>query len=718
MPRPGGARVQEKSKDFKGSMLRLFKNLKQWKYIMGISLVLAMISAILALVAPNKLSSFTDTITSGLTPNTEKLQEIGEKISVNLANADLANLSSILANANLSKEEQIEAMQIINALTQETEKEKALNLFLQLPDKVLEYLIDDIQVDGKTITAKDQVAVIKLAKEMGNESGTEKALQLIDTLPKSVYNLIKPSINMDKIKELAIFMATLYLISSLFNYIQSYALTTVSNRFANSLRDKISKKINKLPLKYFDNHETGDVLSRVTNDVDTVAQNLNNSLATLVSSITLFIGSLLMMFITNWIMAITAILSSIVGFGLMFVILNKSQKYFNARQVELGNMNGYIEEMYSGHNVVKAYNGTEKSIAEFQELNNKLYTANRKSQFLSGLMHPIMGFIGNFGYVMVCIVGALLTMNGSISFGVIIAFMIYVRLFTNPLSQIAQAMSSLQSTAAASERVFEFLDEKEMSDQKNITRNLKRSKVKGEIEFKNVKFGYDQGRTIIKDFSVKVKPGQKIAIVGPTGAGKTTMVNLLMKFYEINNGQILIDKIPTSDLTRENIHDLFIMVLQDTWLFEGTIRDNIKFNKDHVSDREIWEALRVVGVDHFVKTLPGGLDYVIGDNDTISQGQKQLLTIARGMIEDAPFLILDEATSNVDTRTEELVQKAMDKLTEGRTSFIIAHRLSTIKNADLILVMKDGNIIEQGNHDELMSKGGFYKDLYNSQFEL
>ena len=718
MPRPGGARVQEKSKDFKGSMLRLFKNLKQWKYIMGISLVLAMISAILALVAPNKLSSFTDTITSGLTPNTEKLQEIGEKISVNLANADLANLPSILANANLSKEEQIDAMQIINALTQETEKEKALNLFLQLPDKVLENLIDDIQVDGKTITAKDQVAVIKLAKEMGNESGTEKALQLIDKLPKSVYNLIKPSINMDKIKELAIFMATLYLISSLFNYIQSYALTTVSNRFANSLRDKISKKINKLPLKYFDNHETGDVLSRVTNDVDTVAQNLNNSLATLVSSITLFIGSLLMMFITNWIMAITAILSSIVGFGLMFAILNKSQKYFNARQVELGNMNGYIEEMYSGHNVVKAYNGTEKSIAEFQELNNKLYTANRKSQFLSGLMHPIMGFIGNFGYVMVCIVGALLTMNGSISFGVIIAFMIYVRLFTNPLSQIAQAMSSLQSTAAASERVFEFLDEKEMSDQKNITRNLKRSKVKGEIEFKNVKFGYDQGRTIIKDFSVKVKPGQKIAIVGPTGAGKTTMVNLLMKFYEINNGQILIDKIPTSDLTRENIHDLFIMVLQDTWLFEGTIRDNIKFNKDHVSDREIWEALRVVGVDHFVKTLPGGLDYVIGDNDTISQGQKQLLTIARGMIEDAPFLILDEATSNVDTRTEELVQKAMDKLTEGRTSFIIAHRLSTIKNADLILVMKDGNIIEQGNHEELMSKGGFYKDLYNSQFEL
>ncbi|MBQ8659925.1 MAG: ABC transporter ATP-binding protein [Bacilli bacterium] len=596
-------------------------------------------------------------------------------------------------------------------------KQAVSAMILELPDKVLEYIISDIEIDGVTISSKDQIAVLRLSLKLGDEINTENALKMIDELPVSVYNLVKPSIDMDEIKSLAIFMGVLYVVSALFNFIQSFSLTTVSNRFANVLRNKISKKINKLPLKYFDTHENGDVLSRVTNDVDMVAQNLNNSLATLVGSITLFLGSIFMMFITNSIMALTAILSSVVGFVLMFAILGKSQKYFNQRQEELGNMNGYIEEMYSGHNVVKAYNGTKEAFVEFNKLNTKLYDANRKSQFLSGTMHPIMGFVGNFGYVMVCIVGAILTMNNVISFGVIVAFMIYVRMFTNPLSQIAQAMGSLQSTAAASERVFEFLDEKEMSDQSHIGKHLNRSNVKGEIEFKNVKFGYDPGKTIIKDFSVKVKPGQKVAIVGPTGAGKTTMVNLLMKFYEINNGDIIIDGVSIHDLTRENIHDLFIMVLQDTWLFEGTIGDNIRFNKDDVSDREIWEALKTVGVHHFVKTLPGGLDYVLGDNDTVSQGQKQLLTIARGMIEDAPFLILDEATSNVDTRTEELVQKAMDKLTEGRTSFIIAHRLSTIKNADLILVMKDGNIIEQGNHDDLMKQGGFYEQLYNSQFE-
>lgn len=719
MPRHGGPRVQEKSKDFKGSMLRLIKNLNPWKYIMIISLVLAMISAIFSLIAPDKLSSLTDTITDGLVPNTEKLQEIGTSIEKNLSSSDINKKMPLLfTEANLTEEELKEVNKVLTQMKSATSQKETMQLMISLPDKALSYLITDIKVDNTTITASDQVAVLRLAKEMGDETGTEKALELIDKLPKSIYELIKPQIDMSAIKNIAIFMAVLYIISALFNYIESYSLTTVSNRFANVLRNKISTKINKLPLKYFDTHETGDILSRVTNDVDTVAQNLNNSLATLVTSITLFIGSIIMMFVTNWIMAITAILSSIIGFILMFTILGKSQKYFSERQIELGNMNGYIEEMYSGHNVVKAYNGTDEAFLEFKKLNDKLYIANRKSQFLSGMMHPIMNFVGNFGYVMVCIVGALLTMNNIISFGVIVAFMIYIRLFTNPLSQIAQAMSSLQSTAAASERVFEFLDEKEMSEQKDVKKHLNRSKVKGEIEFKNVKFGYDPGRTIIKDFSVKVKPGQKIAIVGPTGAGKTTMVNLLMKFYEINNGQILIDGIPTSELTRENIHDLFIMVLQDTWLFEGTIGENIKFNKEDVSDREVWEALRVVGVEHFVKTLPGALDYVISDNDTISQGQKQLLTIARGMVEDAPFLILDEATSNVDTRTEELVQKAMDKLTEGRTSFIIAHRLSTIKNADLILVMKDGNIIEQGTHTELMSQNGFYKDLYNSQFEL
>lgn len=719
MPRPGQERIMEKSKDFKGSMIRLIKNLNPWKYVMIIAITLAMFSSALALFAPNKLSEFADLISDGLVPKTEKLKEIGEEIGKNFAQIDFnKKIVELNTNVDLTKNEQQEINTVIKKLATVKDKSEAGKLMLELPDKVLIYLISDIEIDGSLITASDQVKVLRLVASIGDEVKTENALKLIDELPDSVYNLVKPEIDMDAVKKLAMFMAILYVTSALFSFIEGLSTTTVSNRFANSLRNRISKKINKLPLKYFDTHEAGDVLSRVTNDVDMIAQNLNNSLATIVAGGTLFIGSVIMMFITNWIMAITAIVSSLIGFALMFTILGKSQKYFNQKQVELGNMNGYIEEMYSGHNVVKAYNGIEEAINRFGELNQKLYTANRKSQFLSGMMHPIMGFVGNFGYVMVCIVGALLTMNNVITFGVIVAFMIYVRLFINPLTQIAQAMTSLQATAAASERVFEFLDEVEMSDQKDIKKKLNKSQVKGEIEFKNVKFGYDPGRTIIKDFSVSVKPGQKIAIVGPTGAGKTTMVNLLMKFYEINNGEILIDGVSTKDLTRENIHELFIMVLQDTWLFEGTIGDNIRFSKEDVSEREVWEALRTVGVDHFVKTLPGGLDYVLGDNDTVSQGQKQLLTIARGMIEDAPFLILDEATSNVDTRTEELVQKAMDKLTEGRTSFIIAHRLSTIKNADLILVMNEGNIIEQGTHDELLAKKGFYAGLYNSQFEL
>ena len=373
--------------------------------------------------------------------------------------------------------------------------------------------------------------------------------------------------------------------------------------------------------------------------------------------------------------------------------------------------------MYSGHNVLKAYNGEEEANEKFNKLNSKLYNYNRKSQFLSGIMHPIMGFVGNLGYVAVCIVGAILVSKDIITFGVIVAFMIYVRMFTNPLSQIAQAMSQLQSTTAASERVFEFLDEKEMTNESNLKGILNPKDVKGKIEFKHVKFGYDADKTIIHDFSAKVKPGEKIAIVGPTGAGKTTMVNLLMKFYEINSGDILIDNVSIKDLTRENIHDLFVMVLQDTWLFEGTVKENLKFNNKNVSDEEIDTCIKTIGVDHIIKTLPGGIDSMVGDNDSVSQGEKQLLTIARGMIKDAPFLILDEATSNVDTRTEELVASAMDKLTKGKTSFIIAHRLSTIKNADLILVMKDGNIVEQGNHNELLKKNGFYAELYNSQFD-
>ena len=444
---------------------------------------------------------------------------------------------------------------------------------------------------------------------------------------------------------------------------------------------------------------------------------MSNDITSLATNGTLFLGSIIMMFVTNWIMALTAIASSVIGFAISFVLLKKSQKYFVRRQKELGDLNGHIEEIYSGHNVVKAYNGEQSAMKEFDRINNNLYDCNRKSQFLSGIMQPIMHFIGNFGYVAVCVVGALLVMNGKTTFGVIVAFMIYVRLFTNPLSRIAQAMTTLQSIVAAAERVFEFMDEEELTDESHIKEILNKDIVKGNVEFKNVKFGYDVNKTIIKNFNAQVKSGQKIAIVGPTGAGKTTMVNLLMKFYEINDGDILIDGKSIKKLKRENIHDLFVMVLQDTWLFDGTIEENIKFNRKNVSDKKIWEVCKIVGIDHFIKTLPKGLKSSVGDNNTISSGQKQLLTIARGMIEDAPFLILDEATSNVDTRTEELVQKAMDKLTVGKTSFIIAHRLSTIKNADLILVMDEGNIVEQGKHEELLKKNGFYAKLYNSQFQ-
>ena len=531
--------------------------------------------------------------------------------------------------------------------------------------------------------------------------------------------MIMPEMNMDAIKSIAISLVILYLCSAICTFIQSICMTEVANNFARSLRTRISVKINKLPLSYFDRHQSGDTLSRVTNDVDTIAQTMNQSLGSLVSNITLFLGSIIMMFYTNWIMALTAILSSLLGFMGMFAVLAKSQKYFVAKQEELGNLNGHIEEIYSGLNVVKAYNGKKESDKKFDEYNQKVCEANRKSQFLSGIMQPIMNFIGNFGYVAVCIVGALLTMNNVISFGVIIAFITYVRLFTNPLSQIAQSMTSLQSTAAASERVFEFLDEKEMADQSKINKTLDKNNVKGKIEFDNVVFQYDNNdKPTIKNFTATAEPGQKIAIVGPTGAGKTTMVNLLMKFYDINSGDIRIDGVSTKELSRENIHSLFTMVLQDTWLFEGTVKENIIYNQENVSDERVKEVCKEVGLDHFIRTLPKGYDSYLSENDSVSAGQRQLLTIARGMIQDSPFLILDEATSNVDTRTEELVQVAMDKLTEGRTSFIIAHRLSTIKNADLILVMKDGNIVEQGNHEQLMEKNGAYAELYNSQFEL
>ena len=525
------------------------------------------------------------------------------------------------------------------------------------------------------------------------------------------------TINMEVIKDITLFLAVMYVLGAIFHYVEAYLMAIMTNKLSKNLRNKISVKINKIPLKYFDSTSYGDILSRVTNDVDTISRTLSESVSDLVSSIVLFIGVVLVMFITNPVMAITGILASLIGFSLLAFILAKSQKYYEIQQKELGNLNGHIEEAYSGHNVVKVYNNVENSKDEFEKINEKMFNSSIKSHFLSGLMPPIMGFIGNFGYVAICIVGSILVINGKINVATIVSFMMYTRLFTSPLSTIAQGFIELQSAAAASERVSEFLSESELEDESSKTLVLDRNKVEGNIEFNHVVFGYDDDKNIIKDFNVSVEKGEKVAIVGPTCAGKTTMVNLLMRFYEIKNGSITIDGVNTKDITRENVHDLFCMVLQDTWVFEGTIKENIIYNRKNITDNEVEDACRVVGLDHFIKTLPLGYDTVLGDIESLSAGQKQLLTIARGMLSDAPFLILDEATSSVDTRTEELVQKAMDALTKGRTSFIIAHRLSTIKNADLILVMKDGNIIEQGSHHELMEKNGFYTELYNSQFQ-
>lgn len=778
---PGmGPAPAEKAKDFKSAVKRLFKELKDFRPLIAFALILAALSSILSIIAPNKLSDLTDKISEGLVINTKNFEEITEKVTENLGEEQLKTTIPAILAINLNEETTKEVM--TSSTIEEAEKQKFQNMLASLqtedgqkemmntlselsdetlkiilptsnyqdktintedkiqllrtiqifsnqdntkdtniiiPESLQNILFTEFTIDGEIISPKDQANYLSVLGTLNKKDATTKELYgKLDQLPANIKKVIEPTMNMDGIKKIALFLTIIYLCSALFNYIESISMTNVANKFARKLRSNISNKINKLPLKYFDRHQAGDILSRVTNDVDTIAQSMNQSLSTLVSAITLFVGTVIMMFVTNWIMAITAIVSSLLGFIFMFAILGKSQKYFVARQVELGNLNSHIEEVYSGLNVVKAYNGKKESDQKFDELNKKVYECNRKSQFLSGLMHPMMNFIGNFGYVAVCIVGALLTMNDLTTFGVIVAFIMYVRLFTSPLSQIAQAMTSLQSTAAASERVFEFMDEEEMSNQKQIKKVLDKKKVKGKIEFENVVFKYDGNDTpTIKNFSAIAKPGQKVAIVGPTGAGKTTMVNLLMKFYEINSGDIKIDGVSTKELTRENIHELFTMVLQDTWLFNGTIKENIIYNRKNVTDKQVEEVCKTVGVSHFINTLSEGYDSIINDNDSVSAGQRQLITIARGMIEDAPFLILDEATSNVDTRTEELVQKAMDKLTEGRTSFIIAHRLSTIKNADLILVMKDGNIIETGTHNQLLKKNGFYAELYNSQFQ-
>ena len=525
---------------------------------------------------------------------------------------------------------------------------------------------------------------------------------------------LETSVDVAAVAAIGGFLAVIYVIGLLSNYLQAFLFTTAIQRFSERLRTAIAEKINRLPLRYFDGHSQGDTLSRVTNDVDTAAQSLNQSLGTVLSSTLLVVAVLVTMFGMNWILALVTVVSTLIGFVFVSVFMGKSQGFFKSQQQDLAAVNGYVEEMYSGHNVVTSYNAIESTKEEFAKLNHRLYDSIWKSQFISGIMMPIMMFIGNFSYALVIIVGAALALNGQISIGIIVAFMAYVRIFSQPLSQIAQGITSLQQASVAMGRVFEFLAEEEMEDESHKARQL--SNMKGQVVFDRVSFGYTPERTIIHDFSATAHAGQKVAIVGPTGAGKTTIVNLLMKFYEIDKGSIRIDGVDTKDMKRSEVHDAFSMVLQDTWLFEGTIRDNLIYNQKGISDERVIEASKAVGIHHFIMTLPDGYDTVLDDTVTLSVGQKQLLTIARALLKDAPLLILDEATSSVDTRTEELIQKAMDRLMEGRTSFVIAHRLSTIRNADLILVMKDGNIIEQGNHDELMAQAGFYADLYNSQF--
>ena len=523
------------------------------------------------------------------------------------------------------------------------------------------------------------------------------------------------SIDLPKVAGIAALLAVLYGLGYAFNCVQGLIMATISQRVTQNMRRDISVKIDRLPLSYFDAASAGDVLSRVTNDVDTVGQSMNQSFSTIVSSLALLLGSMLMMFLTNWLMALTGILAALLGFAVMMLVIARSQKYYARQQRELGVINGHAEETISGHSVVKAYNGERGEKAAFRAENDRLYLSAWKSQFLSGLMMPLMIFVGNLAYAVVCVVGAVLAVKGSITFGTIVAFMLYIRLFTQPLQNISQAAGSVQSMAAACERVFEFLAEPEMAGEGGKTKEIQN--VRGDISFSHVRFGYGPERVIIRDFSHEVKAGQKIAIVGPTGAGKTTMVNLLMRFYELDGGKISIDGTNIAEVRRENVRAQFGMVLQDTWLFEGTLRENLVYNRQGVPDEKLRRVCAAAGLSDLVRQLPNGLDTMLGDNASLSAGQKQLITIARAMIEDAPLLILDEATSSVDTRTELTVQQAMDKLTEGRTSFVIAHRLSTVRNADCILVMRDGDIVESGTHDELLQRGGFYADLYSSQFE-
>lgn len=716
-----------KPKDLIGTWKKLLGYCRKYLAVFTIAILCAAAGTVLTLIGPDKLSEMTDTITAGITPDTEALTELTETVSTNLSDnlqevstAIATNMSSSTPNTitvngvELSLADQNAALEVLSGLSSPDAADMQAAL-TALPDAVTAALYTDVTIDGTTISGNDQRAAMETMAGIDPEN-SEDALEAMDALPDSVYGLIKPSIDMDKVKTIGFILITFYALSYLFSAIQGWITAGVTQRVAQSLRGDISRKINRLPMAFYNRTSTGDILSRVTNDIDLISQSLNQSIGNLITSVILFLGSLFMMLITNVWMTLTAVLASLLGFVVMFAIMSRSQKYFARQQRHLGALNGHIEEMYTGHTVVKAYNGEADSQKTFDEMNNKLRESGFRAQTLAGMMMPVMSFVGNLGYVAVCVVGGAMALNDMISFGVIVAFMMYVRYFTQPLSQIAQAVQSLQSAAAAGERVFEFLEAEEMSDESGKINDL--GDVEGYVDFEHVRFGYeDTDKIVIHDFSAHAKPGQKIAIVGPTGAGKTTMVNLLMRFHDIQSGEIRIDGTPTSAMTREAVRNEFCMVLQDTWLFEGTLRENLIYCTENVSDEKMVAACKAVGLDHFIRTLPKGYDTILNDQVSLSQGQKQQLTIARAMIADKPMLILDEATSSVDTRTEQQIQRAMDKLMENRTSFVIAHRLSTIKNADLILVMNHGDIVESGTHDALLAKGGFYADLYNSQFD-
>lgn len=790
---PGAPGVMRGEKIEKGTWGKLFRYCKKYLVFIIIAIVCAVGGTIFTLAGPDKLSEITDTVTEGLAPDTDTLEEITNAMQENIEkNAEtmqtaisenvstqmqplMADIAENLAKGSqkdiqlngvsIAWNEQAQTMELMGNLDQQNQEAvtKAMSalpetvkaalysdvevngitltgedqLAMQevfaeqngkedsdngeqmknmekLPDAVKDVLYTDITVDGKTISGKDQLAMMDCFSDV-DEEDTEATLEAFDALPYSVYDLVKPSMDMDKIVEVAMFLVILYVAGCVLSATQGWIMATVTQKVSKRLRSDISGKINRLPMGYYHHHSTGDVLSRVTNDVDMIGTSLNMSIGMLVSAITLLVGSLVMMLKTNLIMTGTGVLATILGFVLMMFIMGRSQKYFTRQQKHLGELNGHIEEIYTGHTVVKAYNGEEDAKEEFDRLNANLRESGFRAQAMSGLMMPLMTFIGNFGYVAVCLVGAVLAMDGKITFGVIVSFMMYIRFFTQPLSQIAQASQQLQAAGASASRVFEFLEAEEMEDESKKTTTL--TNVRGDVSFSHVQFGYNPDKMIINDFSAEAKAGQKIAIVGPTGAGKSTIINLLMRFYEINSGEIRIDGVPTSAVKREDVHAQFCMVLQDTWLFEGTVKENLIYCSENASEEKMKEACKAVGLDHFIHTLPNGYDTVLDDQVNLSQGQKQQLTIARAMIADKPILILDEATSSIDTRTEAKIQEAMDQLMKGRTSFVIAHRLSTIKNADLILVLKDGDVIESGNHEQLMEQKGFYADLYNSQFE-